>query len=89
MRKNIFYSWQSDLPNNTNRSFGEEALKKTIANLQKDNVHLTIAIDRDVKGAIGSPDIVQTLFDKIDQCHVFVANISFINKVGKRTPNPN
>lgn len=89
MKKHIFYSWQSDLPNNTNRGFIEESLKKAIVNLRKDDIHLTVAIDRDIKGSTGSPDIVQTLFDKIDHCHVFVADISFINKTGKRTANPN
>jgi hypothetical protein len=33
MRVTIFYSWQSDLPNNTNRGFIERALEKAIASI--------------------------------------------------------
>jgi hypothetical protein len=89
MKKTIFYSWQSDLPNNTNRGFIEEALKKAIKHLVKEDVHLEVAIDRDIKDSTGSPDIAKTLFEKIDRCQVFVADITFINKRGKRMPNPN
>jgi hypothetical protein len=34
MKVTIFYSWQSDLPNNTNRSFIERALEKAIASIK-------------------------------------------------------
>lgn len=89
MNKNIFYSWQSDLPSNTNRGFIEDALEKAIKALKKDEIHLEVAIDRDIMNSTGSPDIVNTLFEKIKRCHVFVADISFINTEGKLTPNPN
>jgi hypothetical protein len=89
MKKTIFYSWQSDRPNNTNRGFIENALQKAIKTLKKDELNLEVAIDRDIMNSTGSPDIVNTLFEKIDRCQVFVADISFINEDGKLTPNPN
>jgi hypothetical protein len=91
MEKNIFYSWQSDLPNNTNRTFIEDCIKLAIKDLSNENLHLEIAIDRDTKGVGGTPDISSTIFSKIDKSHVFIADISFINPgyEGRKTPNPN
>lgn len=90
----IFYSWQSDLPNKNNRSFIEDCIKKTIKKY-KDTI--TIEADRDVKNNTGSPDIANTIFDKIDECDLFIADVSIINKAkcklirtkSKPTPNPN
>lgn len=90
----IFYSWQSDLPNKNNRCFIEECIKKTVKKY-KDTI--TIEADRDVKNNTGSPDIANTIFDKIEECDLFVADVSVINKSkcklirtkSKPTPNPN
>lgn len=91
MTKNIFYSWQSDLPNNTNRGFIESCLQKAIKDLKDKDLHLEIAIDRDTKGVSGTPDIIKTIFDKISESHVFIADISFIDgkRSKKRSSNPN
>lgn len=91
MEKNIFYSWQSDLPNNTNRSFIEDCINIAIEDLSSENLHLDVAIDRDTKGVGGTPDIVKTIFSKIEKSSIFIADISFINpkSSGRKTPNPN
>lgn len=91
MRKSIFYSWQSDLPNNKNRSFIEVCIKKSIENITSNDINLEIAIDRDTKDSSGTPDIVSTIFSKIDKTSIFIADISFINpnSAERKTPNPN
>lgn len=91
MKKSIFYSWQSDSPNNKNRSFIETCIKKSIENIQSDDINLDVAIDRDTKETIGTPDIASTIFSKIDNTSIFIADISFINpnSDGRKTPNPN
>lgn len=91
MKKAIFYSWQSDLPNNSNRSFIEDCIKKAIKKLSTENLNLDIAIDRDTKEVSGTPDIASTIFSKIDNASIFIADISFINSdfIGRKTPNPN
>ena len=86
MKKVVFYSWQSDLPNPTNRGFIEKALEKAIKLVAKDE---TIVIDRDTAGVGGSPDISTTIFDKIAKADVFVADVSIINKGSKFRPTPN
>ena len=46
--------------------------------------------DRDTFGLNGSPDITQTIFDKIDKSVLFVCDISIVSSQGaKKTPNPN
>lgn len=88
----IFYSWQSDLPNKDNRSFIENCIEKAI---KKDKLGfeagLTVAIDRDTKKTVGTPDIAGTIFDKIAQTDIFICDISIINgdDEGRKCPNPN
>ncbi len=91
MEVNIFYSWQSDLPNNTNRGFIQDCLEKAIKHLTQEKVHLEIAVDRDTKGVSGTPDIASSIFSKIDNATVFIADISIINSQSsdRKTPNPN
>jgi hypothetical protein len=91
LTKNIFYSWQSDLPNNLNRGFIESSIQAAIQQLSTVNIHLEIAIDRDTMGVQGTPDITKEIFDKISESHIFIADISFIdeNNQKRRFCNPN
>ncbi len=88
----VFYSWQSDLPNGTNRTFIENALKKAAKTIRDDaTLEVEPVIDRDVEGVAGSPDISRTIFEKIERARVFVCDVSIINlgMQGRPTPNPN
>src|SRR5216683_811280 len=93
----VFYSWQSDLPNATNRNFILQALENAAKVLRNDDsLQVEPVIDRDTVGVPGSPNISETIFGKIDQARVFVCDISIINQdvlshtPGARlTPNPN
>ncbi|MFC1541598.1 hypothetical protein ACFL50_04015 [Candidatus Latescibacterota bacterium] len=88
----IFYSWQSDLPNNINRTFIQKALEKSAKMIKKDDsVQVEPVVDRDTDDVPGTPDIGMTIFDKIDSCAVFICDVSIINKgsIKRKTPNPN
>ena len=92
MRRVVFYSWQSDLPNATNRGFIQRALEdaaKAIA--ADDSIAVEPVVDRDTQGVAGSPDIASTIFGKIAAADVVVADISIIGNatVDRPTPNPN
>ncbi len=91
MTKNIFYSWQSDLPNNNNRGFIESCIQAAIQQISKEDIQLEIAIDRDTAGVPGTPDITKEIFDKISDSHIFIADISFIDTKNekRRFCNPN
>ena len=92
MEITIFYSWQSDLPNSTNRGFIETALKQAAESIHTDEtIKVEPVIDRDTSGVPGSPDIASTIFAKIEQSHIFVCDVSIINQASnsRKTPNPN
>jgi hypothetical protein len=104
-RITVFYSWQSDTPSKANRNFIEDALNEALKQLHSD-AELEVALrdteielDKDTKGVPGSPPIVETILRKIEECTVFVADVTFVaeslaglpNKTGKPrlVPNPN
>lgn len=94
----VFYSWQSDLPNSTTRGLIQSGIEAAVRNM-RDTVEVTA--DRDTQGVYGSPDIVETIFSKIDDCDIFVADVSAVTTYYvmdsegqptdriKATPNPN
>lgn len=92
LKRTIFYSWQSDLPNNSNRGFIESCLIKAIK-LVNDIVpfQLEFNIDRDTQSEIGTPNILDSIFKKIERSKVFIADISIINPDSeyRKCPNPN
>lgn len=91
MDRVIFYSWQSDLPNATNRGFIQRALENVANAIAADttNDHVPI-VDRDTQGVPGAPNIAKTIFEKIDGADVLVADVSTIGSIGDQsTPNPN
>jgi hypothetical protein len=92
MNCKIFYSWQSDLPNATNRGFIEKALEDAAKSIRNDDsIEVEPVVDRDTKDVPGAPDIAHTIFGKIEQAQVFVCDISIINQntPSRLTPNPN
>ncbi len=93
-QKTIFYSWQSDLPNRTNRGFIERALERACKKISSDPaIEPAPRLDKDTAGVPGAPDIAAVIFEKIDQSNVVVADISLVDRgsVARdlRTPNPN
>jgi hypothetical protein len=92
MRRVVFYSWQSDLPNSTNRGLIQAALEIAAAEIAGDDkVDVEPVIDRDTEGVAGSPDIASTIFAKIDASAIFVADVSIVSDAAakRQTPNPN
>ena len=85
-RLTVFYSWQSDTPSNLNRNFIEKALSDALKRLQSDATlevalrDIEVELDKDTKGVAGSPPIVETILRKIEDCAVFVADLTFVAK---------
>lgn len=86
----IFYSWQTDSPSSVNRNFIEDALRRAIKELKADAEVVNsmrgqdVILDKDTKGLSGTPPIAQAIFDKIDDCTVFVPDLTFVAKTFKR-----
>jgi hypothetical protein len=75
----IFWSWQSDTPEQIGKYLVRDALKSAIHKLKqaedieespRDDLHL----DQDTQGTPGSPDLVRTIFGKIEKSEVVVAD---------------
>lgn len=90
MKRTVFYSWQSDLPETTNHRFIQTALENVVDRITKDDsVAIEPVLDRDILGLSGAPDIAATIFTKITASHVFVADVSITCKSPSNRPIPN
>ena len=78
----IFYSWQSDLPSNKTRSYIRECIDKAI-DLAQETEAIDAERDEATQGTTGSPNIVQTIFSKIDEADLFIADVSLCYKAEK------
>lgn len=86
----VFYSWQSDLPNRTNRGFIQDALERAAhAISDDDSIAVEPVIDRDTAGVPGSPDIASTIFSKIDRADVVVFDVTIVTAADAVRPMPN
>ena len=94
----VFYSWQSDLPRKLSRDVIHAAVSQAVERLKLDaSIEDAPRLDHDTQNVAGAPEIAGTIFKKIDQCGVFLADLSFVgstapadaNKSAKRLPNPN
>lgn len=87
----VFYSWQSDLPNETNRSMIAQCIKAANLKIEEEGDSLSLLFDEATRGAAGSPEIPVTILNKISNADIFIADITTINQDqnGKKTPNPN
>lgn len=94
----VFYAWQNDAPSKHNRYLIRDALQKAIAALKSDlEVQEAPELDHDTKDVPGTPNIAETIAEKIRSCTTFVADLSFVGSTGraegegypKKLPNPN
>lgn len=88
----VFFAWQLDTPAEHNKKFIWEALKEAA---QRSNTaaepELSPRPETDTQGVPGSPNIVQTIFERIRESSIFVADLSFVGSTAKnkRISNPN
>jgi len=92
MSMSVFYSWQSDLRNTLNRALIRKALDDAIRAINADlDVEEAIRVDQDTEGVSGSPPITETILRKIEECSVFLPDVSFVcgTDETRKSPNPN
>lgn len=92
MKRKIFYSWQSN--HQKTRRHIEKALLDVIKEIS-DTPELEkprrVELDKDTKGAVGAVNIGATIKEKINNCGIFLADVSIIDrgKSGKGIVNQN
>lgn len=88
----IFYSWQSDLPKQTNQHAIRRALRHACDRIEDDG-DIKLKLDEATRGTSGSPNIPATILEKISSCDLFVCDLTTINSSAgekfRKTPNPN
>lgn len=100
----LFFSWQSDTDSKKldQTKFIKTCIKSAIANVNRELKYVNIEYQEGVKGVSGAPEIVPEIEDRISKCHIFIGDLTFINKESiiikflkrfgikhKITPNPN
>lgn len=91
----VFYSWQSDLPDSTNRSAIRQALRSAANEIEQKITGIRVSIDEATREEPGSPNIPATILRKIEEADAFVADVSIVNggppseNVVRPMPNPN
>ena len=92
MNFTIFYSWQSDTNPKHNRYFIEDCTNQAISNIKSaDGMKVDPVLDRDTLNQPGSIPIAETILKKIDNCAIFLSDVTVINASdrGRKTANPN
>lgn len=93
----VFYSWQTDLPTRTGWGFVHNALEKAEREINREQ---RIRVQLAARGEPGSPNIIDTILERIRDADCVVADVSIVNariRQSKKkrirdlrlTPNPN
>lgn len=89
----IFWSWQSDLEKKLSMHFIKKCIEKAISEINSEATFSDreVEIDHDTKNIPGSPPITDTIFEKITNSDLFIADITPIAQTikGKKVMNPN
>ncbi|WP_108810300.1 hypothetical protein [Sphingorhabdus sp. Alg231-15] len=92
MSNNIFWAWQSDLDQNQNRHFIKKCLEEAAEKFALElNLEERPEIDHGTKNRRGLAAIADSILEKIDDCKIFVADLTpiTVSKNGKYSANPN
>jgi hypothetical protein len=90
----VFYAWQSDRPAKVNHHLIREAAAEACARITEDDSNdWQVVLDSDTQGEAGMCDIPNTILQKIQNCDVFLADLTLIGTAAedasKHLPNAN
>jgi hypothetical protein len=96
MDATVFYAWQADRSAKSNRYLIRDAANSACERITGDNsTPWSLTLDSDTQGVAGMCDIPNTILEKIRQCDIFLADLSFVGSTespsgdAKQLPNPN
>ncbi len=92
----VFYAWQDDRPGKCNRYLIRDAAKDACKRITEDASNdFNVRLDQDTAGRPGMCDIPNTILEKIRECNVLLADLTFVGKTDpasrrdKQISNPN
>lgn len=88
----VFYSWQSDLPRETNNNLIRNIFNEVKSEIEAQHADIVIQLDEATRNESGTPDITSTILRKIDECDFYIADVSIVGKLDrnqKNVPNAN
>jgi hypothetical protein len=88
----LFYSWQSDLPSDTNQRAISGCIKSAMVSIEDELDDVKLNYDEATRDETGSPDIPATILRKISGADLFICDVTTINSndtATRKTPNPN
>ena len=82
----IFWSWQSDTPGKIGRFLIRDALRDAVDQLKQspeiqEPRRAALHLDHDIQGVPGTPDLANTIFEKIGNSEVVLADATVVGKV--------
>jgi len=79
----IFYAWQSDTEKSLNWNFIGECIEEAIKRLKKKykDTNPDFIYSRDTRDVPGWPNIPTTVYGKIDDCDLFIGDLSVIGTI--------
>jgi hypothetical protein len=98
MQFTVFYSWQTDSPEETNKKFLRDVIKVAVAMVSADGVLVdSPRFESGMEGVSGTPEVATVMFEKIDRCAIFIGDVSIVAQIPpseeghepKHIPNPN
>ncbi len=91
MPKTIFFSWQLDTPSNNNKTFIWEAIQSACSVQEEQDSEICSRPQEGATGIPGAPNIIDTIFKRIRDSSVFIADLTFVGETakGKKLSNPN
>lgn len=89
----VFYSWQSDLPQESNQKAIRAVLRTIFTEVESEIDNISLLLDEATRDTAGSPDIPATIFEKITVADIFVCDLTTINSYvleeQRKVSNPN
>lgn len=92
MAHSAFFAWQLDTPAEHNKKFIWDALVEATSQTTVNAIpEASPRPESDATGVPGSPNIIATIFERIRECALFIADLTFVAETanGKKIPNPN
>ena len=87
----VFYSWQSDRPNGTNRGMISDAIEAALKAMKLKGKQ-SLRSDAATNDEPGTPNIPFAIFTKISSSAIFVGDVTIVQSRptrGRKAPNPN